>query len=227
VRDIEQYRLHHHKRLRPIASGALSVRTAIVAAICLATAGLALAAAVRLELAAVGCGYLALTGAYSVWLRHVVLVDILAIAAGFVLRAVAGGAATDVPLSRWFLVVTSCSAVFVVAGKRHAELFGRARDGLTRATLRLYSERALQWLLAAAAAGTVVAYGIWAFRRPEHGPWYELSIIPVVMWLGRYGELVGRGAGEAPEELILYDRALLVLTVAWMALFLGGLYVGR
>ncbi len=227
VRDVEQDRFHHRKRLRPIASGALGIRTALVVALALAIGGLALAAAVRPQLAAVGAGYLLLTAAYSLWLRHVVVVDMLAIAAGFVLRAAAGGAAADIPLSRWFLVVTSCSAVFVVAGKRHAELFGRARDGLTRVTLRRYSARALGAVMAAAAAGTIIAYAVWAFRRPEHGPWYEVTIIPVVIWLQRYAVLVGRGAGEAPEDLILIDRALLVLTVAWVALFLCGIYVGH
>jgi decaprenyl-phosphate phosphoribosyltransferase len=227
VRDAEQDRHHPRKRLRPIASGALGIRTALAVALALAAAGLALAAVVRLELAAVACGYLLLTAAYSLWLRHIVVIDMLAIAAGFVLRAAAGGAAADVALSRWFLVVTSCSAVFVVAGKRHAELFGRARDGLTRVTLRRYSAKTLRDVMALAAAGTVVAYVIWAFRRPEHGPWYEVTIIPVVMWLGRYAMLVGRGAGEAPEDLILIDRALLVLTVTWTGLFLAGIYVGR
>jgi decaprenyl-phosphate phosphoribosyltransferase len=227
VRDLEHDRRHHRKRSRPIASGALDVRTALVAAVVLALAGLTLAAAVRIQFAAVGCGYLALTALYSLCLRQVIVADILAIAAGFVLRAVAGGAATDVAPSRWFLVVTSCGAIFVVAGKRHAELFGRVRDGFTRATLRRYSERALRGVLAGAAAGTVVAYAIWAFRRPEHGPWYEMTIIPVILWLSRYATLVVRGGGEAPEELILFDPPLLVLSVVWTALFLGGIYVGR
>jgi decaprenyl-phosphate phosphoribosyltransferase len=145
------------------------------------------------------------------------------------LRAVAGGAATGVGLSRWFLLVTSFGAIFVVAGKRHAELFGRARDartGLTRATLRLYSEPALRAVLAAAALGTIVAYALWAFARPERGPWNEVTIVPVVLWLARYARLVLRGAGEAPEELILRDHALLGLTLGWAALFLGGVYVG-
>jgi len=227
VRDVESDRRHHRKRLRPIAAGTLSIRTALASALVLAGGGLALAAAVRPVCALVGCGYLLLTAAYSLWLRHVVVADILAIAAGFVLRAAAGGAATDVAPSRWFLVVTSCAAIFVVAGKRHAELFGRARDGLTRATLRRYSERSLGAVLALAAAGTVAAYAVWAFRRPEHGPWYEATIVPVVLWLGRYAVLIIRGAGEAPEDLILADRALLALTMVWSALFLGGMYVGR
>ena len=227
VRDADADRRHHRKRLRPIAAGHLRTQTALAAALILAVGGLGLAAAIRPQLAAVGAGYLLLTATYSIWLRHVVVIDILAIAAGFVLRAAAGAAATDVAPSRWFLVVTSCAAIFVVAGKRHAELFGRAREELTRATLRRYSERSLAWLLAAAAAGTVVAYAVWAFRRPEHGPWYEATIIPVMLWLGRYGVLVARGAGEAPEDVILSDRMLAVLTAVWIALFLGGMYAGR
>ena len=68
---------------------------------------------------------------------------------------------------------------------------------------------------------------MWAFGRPEHGPWYEITIVPVVLWLSRYTWLIGRGGGEAPEELILRDRALLLLTLAWTALFLAGIYVGH
>jgi len=227
VRDREQDRLHPRKQRRPIASGALSVRAALVMALALALAGLGLAAAIRLEFAAVGAGYLLLTAVYSVWLRHVVLLDILAIAGAFVIRAAAGGVATSVPLSRWFLVVTSCGALFIVAGKRHAELFGADGDPSTRTTLRLYSEGALRLIMASAVGGMLVAYAIWAFRRPERGPWYEATIVPVLLWLGRYWQLVARGAGEAPEELILRDPPLLAISLLWTALFIGGIYVGR
>ncbi len=227
VRDREQDRAHARKRLRPIASGALPVRIALGLALVLAAGGLGLAAAIRLEFAAIGAGYLALTAAYSLWLRHVVLLDILAIAGAFVIRAAAGGVATDVPLSRWFLVVTSCGALFVVAGKRHAELFGADGDASTRTTLRRYSQGALALIMAAAASGMLVAYAIWAFRRPERGPWYEATIVPVALWLGRYRQLVARGKGEAPEELILRDPPLLALSLLWTALFIGGIYVGR
>ena len=227
IRDREQDRLHPRKRNRPIASGALGVRVALPLAVVLAAGALTLMALVRPELAGVGCAYLALTASYSMWLRRVIVADMLAIAGGFVLRAVAGGVAAHVPLSRWFLVVISCGAIFVVAGKRHAELFGRARDGLTRTTLRVYSEASLRAVLYAAAVGTTVAYSIWAFRRPEHGPFYELSVVPVVLWLSRYSLLVGRGAGEAPEELILRDRLLASLTFVWALLFALGTYVGR
>ena len=227
VRDRDQDRLHPRKRGRPVAAGELSVRAALAIAAVLGISGLALAAAVRPELAAVGCACLALTATYSLWWRRVILLDIVAVAGCFVIRAAAGGVAADVPLSRWFLVVTSCCAVFVVAGKRHAELVDGARPALTRGTLRRYSSTVLRAVLALAASGAVVAYGIWAFRRPEHGPWYELSIAPFVMWLTRYAVLLGRGDGEAPEEVILHDWALLLLSLAWIVLFLCGIYVGR
>ncbi len=227
VRDRDQDRLHPRKRGRPVAAGELSVRAALAIAATLGISGLALAAAVRPELAAVGCAYLALTASYSLWWRRVILLDIVAVAGCFVIRAAAGGVAADVPLSRWFLVVTSCCAVFVVAGKRHAELMDGARPALTRGTLRLYSSTVLRAVLALAASGAVIAYGIWAFRRPEHGPWYELSIAPFVMWLSRYAVLLSRGDGEAPEEVILHDWILLLLSLAWIVLFLCGIYVGR
>ena len=227
VRDRDQDRRHPRKRDRPIAAGQLSPRAALGLAAALGICGLALAAAVRLELAAVGCAYLALTASYSLWWRRMILLDIVAVAGCFVVRAVAGGVAADVPLSRWFLVVTSCCAVFVVAGKRHAELVDGARPALTRVALRRYSSPVLRAVLAAAAGGALVAYAVWAFRRPEHGPWYELSIVPFVIWLGRYGVLLRRGDGEAPEELILHDWALLLLSLAWTVLFLCGIYVGR
>jgi len=227
VRDREQDRVHPRKRLRPVASGALPVRVALAIAVALAGGGLAVAALVRPALAAVCGGYLLLMTVYSLWLRRVIVADILVIAAGFVLRAAAGGIAANVRLSAWFLVVTSCGAIFIVAGKRHGERLGVARAGVSRATLSRYSAAVLRAIIAATAIAASVAYAVWAFGRPEHGPWYEMSIAPVVLWFHRYGVLVGRGAGEAPEELILRDWRLLGLTAAWTALFVGGTYVGR
>jgi decaprenyl-phosphate phosphoribosyltransferase len=227
VRDREQDRLHPGKRTRPIAAGELPVRTALGAAAIMALAGLALASAIDPKLGAVGLAYLALTGSYSLWWRRVVVVDVLAIAAGFVLRALAGGIATDIYLSRWFVIVTGCLAIYLVAAKRYAELREHAGVKATRATLQRYSRRSLLATLTGAASVASIAYVSWAFTRPDHVAWYALSIAPLVLWLARYAALVGAGAGQAPEELILRDRALLVLSVAWTLLFLGGVYVGR
>jgi decaprenyl-phosphate phosphoribosyltransferase len=227
VRDREQDRVHPRKRTRPIAAGELSVRAAIASAVTLAVAGLALAAAITPGLAAVGAGYMAVTMSYSVWWRKVVVADILAIAAGFVLRALAGGVATDIYLSRWFAIVTACGAIFLVAAKRYAELHERVTPRLERATLRRYSLRGLRLTLAAAASLASIAYVSWAFTRPSHLLWYGLSIVPFLLWLGRYASLAAAGAAQAPEELILRDRTLLALSLVWGLLFLGGVYVGR
>ncbi|MBA3806852.1 MAG: decaprenyl-phosphate phosphoribosyltransferase [Solirubrobacterales bacterium] len=227
VRDREQDRLHPRKRLRPIAAGALSPRAALGSAALLAGLGLAGAFAIRPALGAVALCYLVLTGTYSLWLRRVVVADVLVIAAGFVLRAVAGGAATDIYLSRWFVIVTACFAIFLVTAKRYAELREQPKAASTRATLQRYSPRALRLALMTSAGLGVVAYAGWAFTRPAHLLFYGLSIAPLVLWLGRYAKLIGAGAGQAPEELILRDRTLLALSLLWGLLFLGGVYAGH
>jgi decaprenyl-phosphate phosphoribosyltransferase len=227
VRDREQDRVHPRKRARPVAAGEIAPRTAIRAAAVMALIGVALASAIDPMLGVIGCGYLALTASYSLWWRRVVVVDILAIAAGFVLRALAGGIATDIYISRMFLIVTACCAIFLVAAKRYAELRDDAARRPARATLRRYSARGLRLTLAASAALAGVAYTSWAFTRPAHVFWYGLSLAPFLLWLARYATLIGAGAGQAPEELILRDRTLLALGVAWTFLFLGGVYVGH
>jgi decaprenyl-phosphate phosphoribosyltransferase len=227
VRDREQDRLHPTKRARPVAAGQLQPSSALRLAALLAAAGVGAAIAIRPALGAVAIGYLALTGSYSLWWRRVVVADILAIASGFVLRALAGGVATDIYLSRWFVIVTASCAVFLVAAKRYAELREHAGPQPVRATLRRYSTLGLRLTLVGAAAVGGVAYVSWAFTRPAHVVWYALSIAPFLLWLARYATLVGAGAGQAPEELILRDRALLLLGFAWTFLFLGGVYVGR
>lgn len=227
VRDVEQDRLHPRKRLRPVAAGDLSKRAALSCGAALAVTGLVLAFAVAPLLALVGCGYLALTASYSLWWRSVVVLDIAAIAGGFVLRTVAGGAAGAIPLSRSFLVVAGCGAVFLVAGKRFAELRDSPRGRVARATLRRYSPGSLRALLLTSAAAAGAAYTLWALRGPGHGVWHIASIAPFALWLARYGVLLGRGAGQSPEETIAHDRLLLGLSAMWTALFLCGVYAGR
>jgi len=227
VRDREQDRVHPRKRLRPVAAGELTPRAALAWAAALAVLGIGAASAIRPALGAVAVGYLALTASYSLLLRGVFILDILAIAAGFVLRAFAGGIATDIYLSRWFVIVTACCAIYLVAAKRYAELREHAGTAPIRSTLRRYSLSGLRLVLLATATLAVAAYTGWAFTRPAHVLWYGLSIIPFLLWLGRYAALISAGAGQAPEELILRDRTLLALSVTWSILFLGGVYVGQ
>lgn len=227
VRDREQDVLHPRKRVRPIAAGELAPAMALRLAGVFALIGIALATAIAPGLGLVAVGYLALTASYSLWLRRVAVADVVVIAAGFVLRALAGGIATDIYLSRYFVIVTACCAIFLVAAKRYAELREHAGSTPARASLRRYSLGHLRLTLAVAAAVAGVAYTGWAFTRPSHVVWYALSIVPFLLWLARYARLIGAGAGQAPEELILRDRTLLALSVAWGLLFVGGVYVGH
>jgi decaprenyl-phosphate phosphoribosyltransferase len=223
VVDREADRRHPRKRFRPIAAGELSATRALKIAAGLTLAGLVLCLAIRPALAAVAVCYLLLTLSYSLVWREVVVADIVIVAAGFLVRAAAGGVAADVPLSRSFLAVTSACALFLVAGKRYGEL-RQQRTAATRPTLRRYSPRVLRGMLFAAGAVGCIAYARWAIVRPSVGPWIELSAVPFAAWLGRYWVLVRGGAGESPETLILGDGTLLLLSVAWAALFAVGVY---
>jgi decaprenyl-phosphate phosphoribosyltransferase len=227
VRDVEEDRRHPRKRFRPVAAGELSPRSAVWLAIGLMATGLLICGLVRPLLLAVGASYIALTLSYSLVWRHLLLFDIFAIAGGFVLRAVAGGVAAPVALSRWFVLVVTFAAVFVAAGKRWAEL-RRAEAELTgrRRVLVQYTEDRLRIILILSAVGAFLCYCIWAFWLPViHGvPWRPLSIAPVALALLRYGALVKAGGGEAPEELMIGDRGLQVAGLLWLALFALGVH---
>jgi decaprenyl-phosphate phosphoribosyltransferase len=227
IRDRDSDRLHPRKRFRPVAAGDLSPSRALRIAVLLAVAGVALALAIRPALAVVAVCYLTLTLSYSFVWRQVMVADIAMVAAGFLVRAAAGGVAAGVRLSGSFLLVTSACALFLVMGKRYAELRERGPRAATRLTLRRYSPRVLRQLMAATAALGCIAYARWAFTRPELGPWIELSLMPFALWLGRYATMLSSGAGEAPEELILRDPALLALATLWTILFVTGLYGAR
>jgi decaprenyl-phosphate phosphoribosyltransferase len=175
--------------------------------------------------------YIVLTVTYSWWWKHVAVVDLVVVALGFVLRAVGGGAAVDLPISDWFLITTSFASLFVVAGKRHADLaaLGQGAAG-TRALLDTYTLPFLRMVLAVSLGAAVVGYCLWAFESSETAgtswPLFELSIVPMVTALLRYALLLDGGHGSAPEEVFAGDRPLQVLGLLWALLFLAGVYVG-
>lgn len=224
VRDREADRRHPRKRLRPVAAGEISVATALGAAVMLGASSCVVALLVRPTLAVVVLGYAALTLSYALLWRQVVVMDVLVISSGFVLRAVAGGAAVGISLSSSFLLVTSACALFLIVGKRHAELVDPARTTAARATLERYSQRGLRLLLIISAGVGCAAYASWSLSRPASGPWLGLSLIPFGLWLARYAGLVRAGAGETPEEIVLRDGGLMLLSVLWMLLFMAGIY---
>jgi decaprenyl-phosphate phosphoribosyltransferase len=224
VRDAVEDRLHPRKRLRPVAAGELEAPRAVALGLALIVCGLALCALVRPLVAVVGLGYVALTVSYTVLWRRIPVLDVVAVAGGFVLRALAGGVAAPVELSRWFVLVVTFMAILVAAGKRQAELRRTARDGSEsgrRRVLEGYSERGLRLILAAAALSGLFSYCVWAFELPivEGIPWRPLTILPFALCLLRYGALVRSGDAEAPEELLLSDRRLQLAGLAWLVLF--------
>lgn len=225
VRDAQEDRRHPTKRFRPVAAGELSPRAALTTGAGSILAGLLLATAIRPLLGAVALAYVAVTLTYALIWRHLAGFDILAIAAGFVLRAVAGGVAAPVTLSRWFLLVVTFAALLLAAGKRHAELERTAASPApARGVLRQYDARGLRAILAVSAVGATVAYGVWALQLPlvDGIPWRPASIVPFVVALARYGQLLAEGDGEAPEDLILGDRRLSLAALAWLLLFAIG-----
>lgn len=227
VCDASEDRLHPLKCRRPVAAGELAPRTAVALGLLLIASGIGLCEAIRPLLAVVGGGYVLLTLSYTLIWRHLLLFDVTAIAGGFVLRAVAGGVAAPVGLSRWFLLVVTFAAVFVASGKRWAELRRPdARASGRRRVLALYTERRLRAILFVSATGALIAYCVWAFRLPTVNgiPWRPLSIAPVALALTRYAILVRAGGGEAPEELLLHDRVMLAAGVAWLAVFALGVH---
>ena len=227
ARDADADRLHPDKRTRPVASGVVPVSIAYAGGALLIAAAVALAFVANASLAATIAGYVALTTAYSVVLKHVAVVDLVAVAAGFVLRAVAGAAATDVPISEWFFIVTSFGALFMVSGKRGAEASEMGRGAAQfRAVLGAYSESYTAYLRSVTSGAVLVAYCLWAFEKadasinPPSVPWYQLTILPFVMALLRYALVLDRGdRGSAPEEIILGDRTLQLIGVAWAIVF--------
>ncbi|HWC86908.1 MAG TPA: decaprenyl-phosphate phosphoribosyltransferase [Solirubrobacteraceae bacterium] len=222
VRDAAEDRRHPRKRRRPVAAGELTPTLALSLGVALMIVGLSCCAFVAPALALVGAAYLAVTLTYTTVWRRVVIADIAAIAAGFVLRAIAGGVAAPVALSHWFILVVVFSAVFVAAGKRHAEL-RRAPGGQLgrRAVLHLYTESRLRVALTASMALAFAAYLLWAVAGPlvEGVPWRLTTVIPFAGCLLRYGMLLRRGDGEAPEDLVFGDRWLRFWALAWIVTF--------
>lgn len=226
VRDRHEDRLHPRKCRRPVASGALRADLALLLGATLIVVGVLICTAIRPLLGVVGLGYVALTLSYTFVWREIVLFDLVAIAGGFVLRAVAGGVAAPVTLSRWFLLVVTAAAVMVAAGKRLAELRRTERLGMRRRVLEHYTPEVLTALLTGCGLVALFAYGMWAAALPAvHGiPWRPLTVIPFGACLLRYVVLVRAGAGETPEELVLGDRLLALAGVAWLALFALGVH---
>jgi len=231
VVDIEKDRAHPTKRWRPLASGQLSRRVALGAAAILAALALGGAFAWRSELGWVVLGYLALNLAYSFYLKRIVIVDVLSIAAGFVLRVVAGVVVVDVVrFSPWLYVCTTLLALLLGLGKRRHELTLLAGGATAhRAILDHYTIPFLDQLIGLVTSTTIIAYSLYTFSAPNLPPNDLMMVtIPFVIYgLFRYLYLIHvRGEGGAPDELLLRDLPLLLSVALWGLAAVAILYLG-
>ncbi|HVN13775.1 MAG TPA: decaprenyl-phosphate phosphoribosyltransferase [Kineosporiaceae bacterium] len=227
VHDAAEDRGHPRKRHRPVAAGDLSKAGALAAAAVLALAGLAVAVLASPAFALVVAAYLAMTLAYTIWLRGEPVVELVVVAAGFVLRGAAGGVAAGLAVSSWFLLVAGFGSLFLVSGKRYAERVGADdRDGVrVRTTLSVYTPSFLRFVWTSAATLTIACYALWAsqvYLVRDEGSWALLSLAPFLLALLRYALDLDRGTAEAPEEVLLHDRALLILGLVWIAMLAVG-----
>lgn len=226
VIDAEGDRKHPRKRTRPVAAGQLAPRTALFSSGLFVGLGIGLGYIVEPRLAATLGVYVVLQISYALWLKRQAVIDLAIVSAGFLLRAIAGGVAIDVPLSQWFLLVASFGSLFMVAGKRYSELRSIGAAAGTRKTLEAYSESYLRFVWSLAAAITITAYSLWAFEISTGTDinWQAVSIAPFVIGLLRYAVDVDRGLAGEPEDAILRDPILQVIGVAWLLVFAIGVY---
>lgn len=233
--DCASDRAHPVKRHRPIAAGLVPMTIARVAGSALMIAGPALLALTQIWMAlAVLMGYVALTIAYSVWLKHIPVLDLVVVASGFVLRAAAGAVAVSVAMSGWFLLFIIFGALFVVTGKRFAEInflaevAGTEDPGRIRGTLAAYTPRYLRDVMVINCGGAILTYCLWAFEARQTAGTslvlYELTILPVLLALFRYLLVLDRGKGAAPEDVFVRDRVIQISGLVWVIIFAIAVY---
>jgi 4-hydroxybenzoate polyprenyltransferase len=229
LRDVAADRHHPVKRNRPIASGQVPRRLAVVVALALGIVGLGLAFLLGRAFALVASLYLLLTISYSIWLKHLVLIDVFGIAAGFVLRAVGGAVVIGVPVSPWLYVCTVLGSLFLALGKRRNELeLLEGGAGGHRKNLEEYTLELVDHLILIVASVTIMAYSLYTFTAENLPRDHSMMLtIPLVVYgLFRYLYLVRvRRQGGAPEDLFLTDPGMLGTAVAWAGVSLVVLYI--
>lgn len=229
VVDAERDRHHPLKRDRPIASGALPARHAIVLAVSAACCALAIGIAIAEPLlVAATAGYLCSSFLYSAWLKRVPYVEMVLVASGFLLRVLGGAAATHVRPSAWFLLVCGLGALGVAIAKRYTELTSLGGDAaLHRPVLRWYRPAVLRTAQVVVAVMMLATYLAWALGESAGTrAWHLGSAIPLALALGRFGTLTARRSVRQVEDMITRDGPMIAFELAWLGLFCTGLYMG-
>jgi decaprenyl-phosphate phosphoribosyltransferase len=227
--DVAEDRAHPVKCNRPIAAGRVPVSLAITVSVVLFLAALAASILASPQLLVVIAVYIAVQLGYCLGLKHQPVIDICIVASGFLIRAIAGGAATGIPLSQWFLLCAGFGSLFMVAGKRYAEFVLAERTGAKiRKSLERYSASYLRFVWTLSATVLIMTYGLWAFeiRATHHNSvWSVISMVPFVVAVLRYAVDVDGGNGGEPEEIALADRVLQVLALLWVCTLVVAVYM--
>ena len=218
ARDVEADRQHPTKRFRPIAAGVVPEWLAYCVAAVLGIASVAISFLATPNLTVVIGVYIAMQLAYCFGLKHEAVLDICIVTSAYLLRAIAGGVAASIPLSQWFLLVMAFASLFMVAGKRYAELQLAERTGAKiRKSLESYTGTYLRFVWTLSATAMIVCYSLWAFERDgANASWYAVTIVPITIAMLRYAVDVDGGMAGEPEEIALKDRVLQVLFLAWI-----------
>jgi decaprenyl-phosphate phosphoribosyltransferase len=231
--DVESDRLHPVKCQRPIAAGLISIPEAIIVAIVLLSVALIIGWWKSFGLGTAILGYAFLQVAYNLQLKHKVIADVVAIAAGFVLRALGGAAATGIVLSHWFMLCTAMLALFLGIEKRKAELrLSEIKGRKSRKVLHRYSLPLLNRMESVVTNGTIISYALWSSGPALRGastPWMMLTTPFVLYGIFRYQllgdpqeierknpELEQGGKTERPEEILIRDKPLLLTVLGWI-----------
>lgn len=239
ILDAEKDRLHPFKKYRPIASGKVTVKAAIIIAVILATSSIIASYFVAPGFFLITVIYFVLHLAYSAYLKHIEIVDILTLAAGYILRVFAGEVVTNSHISAWLFLTVICLSMFLAIGKRRSELTLLSHQPIpqlaTRKTLSHYSEKLLDIYLSIFATSTFISYALFTFLENPKGlqfnfdlipadilgtilqrKWLMITIIPVAYGIMRYLQRIyEKHEGESPERLLFSDRPLLISVIIW------------
>lgn len=252
ISDREKDRLHPNKRYRPLARGDISIPTALTLAFFLTVGSFWAAALVTPAFLILTAVYFVLQISYSFFLKHIAIVDILALAAGYILRVYAGEFASGYHISVWLLLTTISLSLFLAVGKRRSELtlvarYTTSRIAATRKSLSHYSERLLDVYTSIFATSTFISYTLFTFLEDPRGitlslnvflpdffstflqrKWLMLTIVPVVYGIMRYmQDIYEKEEGESPERVLFSDIPLLATVVLWVVLVIGIIYFIR
>lgn len=247
--DIEKDRLHPFKKFRPLAHRDLSIPYALILSALLTTTSLWLSFSITPAFFILAIVYVVLQLAYSAVLKNIAVIDILAIAAGYILRVYGGEFASGVHISVWLLLTTIAISLFLAIGKRRSELtlisqYSETQKAAVRKSLSHYSERLLDVYASIFATSTFISYTLFTFLEnpvgfkisisvlmPEFLPaflqrkWLMITIIPVVYGLMRYlQDIYEKHEGESPDKVLLSDRPLLITVIIWVLLVIAVIY---